>query len=165
MIPTPDDAAGELPKAYVVKSSSVGLEENDRLIIRSIQKHVEQHKARHKWLKGGTSLALDVGVAPKLTSLILRCSIHRCYPQVSIWKDITADAKGQRQGGKTPNRPSAVITRCLQLARSSHAGQRGREVNLTIIYNGLPTRTKITAYIFPPPSPIATTTFPRFGSK
>ena len=53
IIPVPDNAAGEVPKAYVVKSSSVGLEENDRMIIRDIQKHVEQHKARHKWLKGG----------------------------------------------------------------------------------------------------------------
>ena len=55
VIPVPDDAAGEVPKAYVVKSASVGLEENDRMIIRDIQKHVEQHKARHKWLKGGMS--------------------------------------------------------------------------------------------------------------
>ncbi len=54
VIPVPDDAAGELPKAFVVKSSSVGLEESDRMIMRDIQKHVEQHKARHKWLKGGT---------------------------------------------------------------------------------------------------------------
>lgn len=51
VISVPDDAAGELPKAYVVKSSSVGLEENDRMTIRSIQKHVEKEKARHKWLK------------------------------------------------------------------------------------------------------------------
>ena len=52
----PDEAAGELPRAYVVKSSSVGLEDNDRMVIRDIQRHVEQHKARHKWLKGGRSL-------------------------------------------------------------------------------------------------------------
>ena len=37
----------------IVKSSSVGLEENDRILMRDIQKHVELHKARHKWLKGG----------------------------------------------------------------------------------------------------------------
>lgn len=53
VIPIPDDAAGELPKAYVVKSSSVSLEDNHRMVTRDIQKHVEQHKARHKWLKGG----------------------------------------------------------------------------------------------------------------
>ena len=55
VIPVPDDAAGEIPKAYVVKSASVGLEENERTLTRDIQKHVEQHKARHKWLKGGMS--------------------------------------------------------------------------------------------------------------
>ena len=53
VIPVPDDKAGELPKAYVVKSTSVGLEATNRMVIRDIQKHVEQHKARHKWLKGG----------------------------------------------------------------------------------------------------------------
>ena len=53
VIPVHDDSAGEVPKAYVVKSSSVGLENNDHLLKREIQKHVEQHKARHKWLKGG----------------------------------------------------------------------------------------------------------------
>jgi acyl-coenzyme A synthetase/AMP-(fatty) acid ligase len=59
VIPVPDDAAGEVPKAFVVKSSSVGLEENDRMIAREIAKHVERHKDRHKWLKGGVEF-LDV---------------------------------------------------------------------------------------------------------
>ncbi|KUJ09310.1 amp dependent CoA ligase-like protein [Mollisia scopiformis] len=59
VIPVPDDAAGEVPKAFVVKSSSVGLEENDRMVARDICKHVETHKARHKWLKGGVEF-LDV---------------------------------------------------------------------------------------------------------
>ena len=53
MIPTPDETAGEIPKAYVVKAKSVGLEENDKRLIRHIQKHVENDKARHQWLKGG----------------------------------------------------------------------------------------------------------------
>ena len=51
VIPVPDEAAGEIPKAYVVKSTSVSLEDNDRMIIRDIQKHVEKEKARYKWLK------------------------------------------------------------------------------------------------------------------
>lgn len=59
VIPVPDDAAGEVPKAFVVKSSSVGLEDNDRMTARDICKHVEEHKARHKWLKGGVEF-LDV---------------------------------------------------------------------------------------------------------
>lgn len=50
VIPIYDEAAGERPKAYIVKSTSVGLEENDRMTIRSIKKHVEEHKSRHKWL-------------------------------------------------------------------------------------------------------------------
>lgn len=62
VIPVPDDAAGEVPKAFVVKSSSVGLEENDRLVARQIMKHVEEHKARHKWLKGGVEF---IDVIPK----------------------------------------------------------------------------------------------------
>lgn len=61
----PDDAAGEVPKAFVVKSSSVGLEDNDRMIQRDIKKHVEEHKARHKWLKGGVEF---VDVIPKSPS-------------------------------------------------------------------------------------------------
>lgn len=65
VIPVPDDAAGELPKAFIVKSSSVGLEDNDRMLMREIQKHVEGHKARHKWLKGGVQF---VDVIPKSPS-------------------------------------------------------------------------------------------------
>ncbi|KAI9676060.1 MAG: hypothetical protein M1817_000803 [Caeruleum heppii] len=65
VIPVPDDKAGELPKAFVVKSSSVGLEENDRMLKRRLQKHVEQHKARHKWLKGGIDF---IDVVPKSPS-------------------------------------------------------------------------------------------------
>ena len=65
VIPIYDDAAGELPKAFVVKSASIGLEENERMLIRKIQKHVEQHKARHKWLKGGVEF---VDVIPKSPS-------------------------------------------------------------------------------------------------
>ena len=65
VIPIPDEAAGEVPKAYVVKSSSVGLEDNDRMVIRDIQKHVEKNKARHKWLKGGVEF---IDVIPKSPS-------------------------------------------------------------------------------------------------
>lgn len=60
-----DEAAGELPKAFVVKSASVGLEANESMLIRGLQKHVEQHKARHKWLKGGVEF---IGSIPKSPS-------------------------------------------------------------------------------------------------
>jgi len=65
VIPVADDAAGEVPKAFVVKSSSVGIEENDRIVAREIAKHVESHKARHKWLKGGVEF---IEVIPKSPS-------------------------------------------------------------------------------------------------
>lgn len=65
MIPVPDDAAGEIPKAFVVKSSSVGLEDNDRMVARDIAKHVQDHKSRHKWLKGGVEF---IDVIPKSPS-------------------------------------------------------------------------------------------------
>lgn len=65
VIPVLDDAAGEVPKAFVVKSNSVGLEENDRMTKRDIQKYVEQHKSRYKWLKGGVEF---IDVIPKSPS-------------------------------------------------------------------------------------------------
>ncbi|KAI9753081.1 MAG: hypothetical protein M4579_005353 [Chaenotheca gracillima] len=65
VIPVHDDAAGELPKAFVVKSASVGLEDNDRLLKREIEKHVESQKSRHKWLKGGVEF---IDVIPKSPS-------------------------------------------------------------------------------------------------
>jgi acyl-coenzyme A synthetase/AMP-(fatty) acid ligase len=65
VIPVPDDDAGELPKAYVVKSQSVSLEDSDAVIKREIQKHVEMNKARHKWLKGGVEF---IDVIPKSPS-------------------------------------------------------------------------------------------------
>ncbi|EXJ80515.1 hypothetical protein A1O1_08661 [Capronia coronata CBS 617.96] len=65
VISVPDDRAGELPKAYVVKSKSVGLEESDVMVKRSIMKHVEKEKARHKWLAGGVEF---VEVIPKSPS-------------------------------------------------------------------------------------------------
>jgi acyl-coenzyme A synthetase/AMP-(fatty) acid ligase len=61
----PDDAAGEVPKAFVVKSTSVGLEESDRMVMREISRHVEKEKSRHKWLKGGIEF---IDVIPKNTS-------------------------------------------------------------------------------------------------
>ncbi|KAF4628656.1 hypothetical protein G7Y89_g9495 [Cudoniella acicularis] len=65
VIPVPNDAAGEVPKAFVVKASSVGLEDNDHMVAREICKHVEEHKARHKWLKGGVEF---IDVIPKSPS-------------------------------------------------------------------------------------------------
>lgn len=65
VIGVPDERAGEVPKAFVVKSSSVGLEDNDRMVAREVAKHVEEHKSRHKWLKGGVEF---IDVIPKSPS-------------------------------------------------------------------------------------------------
>lgn len=61
----PDADAGELPKAYIVKSPSVALEDSEPMLKRDIQRHVEKTKARHKWLKGGIEF---VDVIPKTAS-------------------------------------------------------------------------------------------------
>lgn len=65
MIPVPDERAGEVPKAFVVKSGSIPIEEGDRSVARAIAKHVEEHKARHKHLKGGIEF---IDVIPKSPS-------------------------------------------------------------------------------------------------
>jgi acyl-coenzyme A synthetase/AMP-(fatty) acid ligase len=65
VIQIPNDKTGEVPKAFVVKAPSVGLEENDRILARDIQKYVEQHKARYKWISGGIEF---IDVIPKSPS-------------------------------------------------------------------------------------------------
>ncbi len=59
-----DEAAGEVPKAFVVKTAAAaGVPDAD--VSKQICKHVEEHKARHKWLKGGIEF---VDVIPKSPS-------------------------------------------------------------------------------------------------
>ncbi|KAF1964615.1 phenylacetyl-CoA ligase-like protein [Bimuria novae-zelandiae CBS 107.79] len=74
VIPVPDDKAGEVPKAYVVKSLSIGLEESDRAIARDIQKHVEKHKAHYKRLAGGVEFIDEIPKSPsgKILRRLLR---------------------------------------------------------------------------------------------
>ena len=71
MIAVPDEAAGEVPKAIVVKSSSAG---PDEVAIQEIKKHVEDHKARHKWLKGGVRFVDAIPKSPsgKILRRLLR---------------------------------------------------------------------------------------------
>ncbi|KAF1922803.1 amp dependent CoA ligase [Didymella exigua CBS 183.55] len=64
VIQVPDDEAGEVPKAFVVKSPSVGMEESDRVTARKIQKHVEKTKARYKWITGGVEFIDEIPKSP-----------------------------------------------------------------------------------------------------
>ncbi|KAL2001562.1 hypothetical protein VTN02DRAFT_1586 [Thermoascus thermophilus] len=57
VIPVPDDAAGEIPKAFVVKRLPSNASDED--LAKDIKTYVEKHKARYKWLKGGVEF-LDV---------------------------------------------------------------------------------------------------------
>ncbi|KAF5019854.1 hypothetical protein F66182_8133 [Fusarium sp. NRRL 66182] len=53
-----DERAGEVPLAFIVKSREAsGLA--DDAVKKAVSEHVETHKARHKWLRGGVEL-LDV---------------------------------------------------------------------------------------------------------
>ncbi|KAF7561176.1 hypothetical protein G7046_g2993 [Stylonectria norvegica] len=52
VIQVPDARAGEVPKAYIVKAAHSAHKTEDEAA-SEIHKHVEDHKARHKWLKGG----------------------------------------------------------------------------------------------------------------
>lgn len=72
VISVPDRVAGELPKAFVVKSPSAG--NDDVAIIKSIQKYVEDHKARYKWLKGGVEFIEAIPKSPsgKIMRRVLR---------------------------------------------------------------------------------------------
>lgn len=58
MIQVPDDSAGEVPKAFVVKAPAFADKPEDE-VVKAILKHVQEHKASYKWLKGGVEF-LDV---------------------------------------------------------------------------------------------------------
>ena len=65
VIASTNEAAEEVPRAYVVKASGVGSEDSEETLIRTVQKHVEDKKAHHKWLKGGVEF---IDVIPKSPS-------------------------------------------------------------------------------------------------
>lgn len=59
-----DDNAGELPKAFIVKSSSAQAMNEDR-VTSELYDHVKKHKAHYKWLRGGIEF---IDVIPKSPS-------------------------------------------------------------------------------------------------
>lgn len=58
VIQVPDDSAGEVPKAFVVKAPAFASKPEGE-VVKAILKHVEEHKAPYKWIKGGIEF-LDV---------------------------------------------------------------------------------------------------------
>ncbi|KAI1454058.1 acetyl-CoA synthetase-like protein [Annulohypoxylon moriforme] len=64
VIPVPDEGSGEVPKAFVVKSA-MAKSRPDAEVAREINRWVEDHKARYKWLKGGIEF---IDVIPKSPS-------------------------------------------------------------------------------------------------
>ncbi|KAI1324452.1 acetyl-CoA synthetase-like protein [Xylariaceae sp. FL0255] len=63
VISVPDESSGEVPKAFVVKSTSAQGKSDDE-VARAVCKHVEEHKAYFKWLKGGVEFIDAVPKSP-----------------------------------------------------------------------------------------------------
>ncbi|PPJ50273.1 hypothetical protein CBER1_04911 [Cercospora berteroae] len=63
VIGIPSDREGEVPKAFVVKNP--GEQGEDDKLRESINKHVQEHKSKHKWLAGGIEF---IEVVPKSPS-------------------------------------------------------------------------------------------------
>ena len=64
VISVPDDRDGEVPKAFVVTPASMA-SRKDEDMRAEILKHVQDHKAHYKWLKGGVEF---IDVIPKSPS-------------------------------------------------------------------------------------------------
>ncbi|KAF1735423.1 hypothetical protein BB8028_0005g06450 [Beauveria bassiana] len=65
VIPVDDDRAGEVPKAFVVKSpAAVSSGQPDAAIRRAVEEHVEKHKTKYKWLKGGVEFIDAIPKSP-----------------------------------------------------------------------------------------------------
>ena len=60
-----DPAAGELPKAFVVRAPNANVSLSDEELARDIVKYVETHMAHYKQLRGGVEF---VDVIPKSPS-------------------------------------------------------------------------------------------------
>lgn len=73
VIQVPDDRSGEVPKAYVVKATAYASKPDDE-VARAILKHVEEHKAPYKWIRGGVEFLDEVPKSPsgKILRRLLR---------------------------------------------------------------------------------------------
>lgn len=68
-----DSNAGELPKAFIVKSSAAQAMNEDRLT-NELHDHVKKHKAHYKWLRGGIEFIEIIPKSPsgKILRRVLR---------------------------------------------------------------------------------------------
>jgi acyl-coenzyme A synthetase/AMP-(fatty) acid ligase len=73
VISVPDDKDGEVPKAFIVKPPSMASRKNEDVAAEVI-KHVQDHKARYKWLKGGVEFLDAIPKSPsgKILRRLLR---------------------------------------------------------------------------------------------
>lgn len=73
VIQVPDDRSGEVPKAFVVKAGAYASKAEEESV-RSILKHVEEHKAPYKWIKGGVEFMDEIPKSPsgKILRRLLR---------------------------------------------------------------------------------------------
>lgn len=81
VIGVPSDREGEVPKAFVVKAAGTSLEVSDLMLKREIARHVQKHKAKHKWLKGGVEFVESVPKSPSgKVWLYVGCGQHMLIP-------------------------------------------------------------------------------------
>jgi acyl-coenzyme A synthetase/AMP-(fatty) acid ligase len=73
VISVPDERDGEVPKAFVVTHASMA-SRKDEDITAEILKHVQDHKAHYKWLKGGVEFIDAIPKSPsgKILRRLLR---------------------------------------------------------------------------------------------
>ncbi|EWY89542.1 hypothetical protein FOYG_10366 [Fusarium oxysporum NRRL 32931] len=80
-----DERAGEVPLAFIVKSKKTnGLKEED--VAKAVCEHVESHKARHKWLKGGVRVLDVIPKSPsgKILRRVLKAQIKAEKPVAKL---------------------------------------------------------------------------------
>ncbi|RGP80661.1 putative phenylacetyl- ligase [Fusarium longipes] len=83
-----DERAGEVPLAFIVKSREAnGISDQD--IVKAVHEHVEQHKARHKWLKGGVRVLDVIPKSPsgKILRRILKAKVVAEKPVAKLSKN------------------------------------------------------------------------------
>jgi ribosome assembly protein SQT1 len=65
VVSIPDDRAGELPKAYIVKANPLSMAVSlNRKLKQDIAKYVEENKARYKRVRGGVQFTNQIPKSP-----------------------------------------------------------------------------------------------------